>query len=173
MSPARRAGLARRLAAAHWLTKIAIVAAIDAVVVTVAMLLAIWLRYDDYTAGLRDHRAVLALAPLAVIGAFQLTGIYRIFLKVGSPQFILGRASRVFETYFRGTGKMEIVEMRDGFAELEIDRFDGGHADYCRRLEGYYHTVLRLSGAKDIQLAHPECAYRAGSLCRWTATWSR
>ena len=100
-----------------------------------------------------------------------LTGVYKIFLKVGSPQFILGRASRLFKTYFQGASEMRVVGQRRGFSQLEVDAFAGGHQDYCSRLDGYFYTVLRLSGAKDIEMEHDECAYRHGKVCCWTGSW--
>ena len=100
-----------------------------------------------------------------------LTGIYKIFLRVGSPEFILRRSSRLFETYFQGVGEMRVVDREKGHAKLEVDPFPGGHPDYCRRLDGYFETILRLSGAKEIELVHDECGYRGGKICRWTGSW--
>lgn len=81
MSPERRAGIARGLAAAAWSTKLAILITGDLVTLAIAMFLAIWLRYEDLAVGLADHKAGFALAPVAVILTFAATGIYRIVVR--------------------------------------------------------------------------------------------
>lgn len=81
MSPERRAGIARNLAGAAYRTKLAILVAGDSIVVLLAMMLAIRLRYDDLVAGLADHRSILLLAPVAIVATFAATGIYRIVVR--------------------------------------------------------------------------------------------
>lgn len=81
MSPKHRAGLARRLAAASWGTKLALLIAADAITVVLATLLAITLRYDESAEGVRDHVGVLLLAPPTVILVFLSMGIHRIVVR--------------------------------------------------------------------------------------------
>jgi len=100
-----------------------------------------------------------------------LTTVYKIFFKVGSPDFIMRKSSQVFSTYFRGVGNMGLVEQSKGFARVHIDGFQGGHADFCRRLDGYFAKVLELSGGREVQVVHSMCAYSGGSVCEWIARW--
>lgn len=116
---------------------------------------------------------------LRLIGRFAaesaVTGVYRIFLKVGSPEFILGKSSRMFGNYFQGVGAeaFRMAELRPGFGRLELARYPGGHPDFCRRLDGYFERVLELSGAKEVRIHHSRCAFvpGGGDLCEWGAKW--
>ena len=104
-----------------------------------------------------------------------LTTVYKIFFKVGSPEFIIKKATAVYATYFKGGGEIRMVEESKGFIRMQIDRYPGGHPEFCRRLDGYYEMILELSGAKNIQVVHGSCAYASnppGKACEWTAKWS-
>lgn len=103
-----------------------------------------------------------------------LTTVYKIFFKVGSPEFIIKKATAVYATYFKGGGDIRMVEETKGFIRMQIDRYPGGHPEFCRRLDGYYEMILELSGAKNIQVVHSTCAYTAagGKTCEWTAKWT-
>jgi hypothetical protein len=119
-----------------------------------------------------DRREVLRQ-----IGRFAaedaLTGVYRIFMKVGSPEFIFGRSTRMFGNYFQGVPgeALRCPELRKGYSRIEIDRYPGGHADFCRRLDGYFERLLELSGAKSVRVVHSRCAWRGEPLCEWKAHW--
>src|SRR5438067_1415160 len=47
----------------------------------------------------------------------DLTGIYRAFLRIVSPRFVLSAGSRIFSTYFR-PGSMRVLETRSGFVRV-------------------------------------------------------
>jgi len=102
-----------------------------------------------------------------------LTSVYKIFFKLGSPDYIIKKATQVYGTYFKGGGEIHIIDDSKGFVQLKIDRYPGGHSDFCRRLDGYFERTLELSGAKNTQVVHSLCAYHGGGkACEWTARWS-
>jgi len=103
-----------------------------------------------------------------------MTTVYKIFLKVGSPEFILGKSGRIVSTYLRGpVGRLELVEREKGHVRMTMERFPGGHADFCRRLDGFNTALLELSGAKEIRLVHASCCYTGGQICEWVAYWKK
>ena len=117
-------------------------------------------------------------ATLRELGRFScesaLTTVYKIFFKLGSPEYIIRKAAQVYGTYFKGGGEIHVVEEQKGSCRLQIDRYPGGHGDFCRRLDGYFEMILELSGGKSIQVVHSSCAYAssAGKTCEWVAKWS-
>jgi hypothetical protein len=102
-----------------------------------------------------------------------LTTVYKIFFKLGSPEFIIRKSAQIYGTYFKGGGMIYMSDETKGFVHLKIDRYAGGHPDFCRRLDGYFEMLLELSGAKNVQVVHSVCAYTGGGkTCEWTAKWT-
>jgi len=100
---------------------------------------------------------------------YALRGIYKIFFKVGSPEFIIARAAPVFSSYY-DTGQMKVVESVPGHAEMELIGF-GGAREFCERVHGWMERTLELSGARNVRLAHTACVHRGEAVCRFEAIW--
>ncbi len=80
----------------------------------------------------------------------QLRGVYKMFVKIRSPRFVIARISAVHETYFRG---VKIVpEVEDHRATIRYIGFRKAHSivEYCIR--GFYRKALEISGANLIEL---------------------
>ena len=97
--------------------------------------------------------------------------VYRVFFKLGSPQFIISRGSRVFSTYFR-RGRLDVVEAGPGFSNAEMREFEDGGPEYCERILGWIARTLELSGAKQSRVAHVRCVHRGDPVCRFEGTWT-
>ena len=101
---------------------------------------------------------------------YGVTTVYKIFFKVGSPEFIIGRAARVFGTYY-DTGKLTVVETRAGRAILDLEGFEGA-PQFCARIRGWMERTVELAGGKDLRSQHTRCVHRGDVLCRFEGTWS-
>jgi uncharacterized protein (TIGR02265 family) len=101
---------------------------------------------------------------------YGLTTVYRMFFRVASPEFIIGRATRVFGSYY-DTGNVVPIESGPGHAIFTLEGFEGA-AQFCARILGWMERTLELAGAKDIQIAHATCVYRGDDVCRFEGTWS-
>ncbi len=99
-----------------------------------------------------------------------ITGVYKIFFKLGSPEFIIGRAARVFSSYY-DTGELRIVESRPGRAVGELVGFEGGAPQFCERIFGWMQQTLERAGAKRLRAKHEVCVHRGGALCRFEGDW--
>jgi hypothetical protein len=96
--------------------------------------------------------------------------VYRIFIRIGSPQFVVARATRVFASYYdRGT--MTAVESRDGHAAVELRDFPDGAPEFCDRILGWMARTIELSGAKDVRSRHSLCVHRGDPVCRYEGDW--
>ncbi len=102
---------------------------------------------------------------------YALTGIYKIFLRFGSPQFIISKASSVMKTYL-STGETRTVTSEKGHAVMEIVGFGDPAPEYCERLEGWMARTLELSGASGIRIVHDTCVTRGGDRCRFEGWWT-
>jgi hypothetical protein len=79
----------------------------------------------------------------------QLKGIYKFFVKLGSPEFVVGRIGSINSSYFNG------IELEK---EISKGRFVGKYRGFEADQEffediiiGFYKKALEISGAKNIQ----------------------
>lgn len=86
-----------------------------------------------------------------VYGAdYALKGIYSFFVKVGSPETILKKASSIFQTYFKPSEiKSEILSRNS--ARLTISNFPEMHVAIEYRIMGYIHKTLEIHGCKNVK----------------------
>ena len=101
---------------------------------------------------------------------YGVTGVYKIFFKVGSPEFIVGRAARVFSGYY-DTGELKVVESRDGRAVAELSGLQGSAPQFCERIYGWMQRTLELAGARNLRSGHTSCVHRGEAVCRFEGTW--
>lgn len=91
-----------------------------------------------------DERQIVELSRRARLA--DLGTIYRFFARLASAEYALSRAARMYTTYTRNNGTLEVSARGDGFAELT---FAGVHAPspavwaYC---EGAIYAVIELTG---------------------------
>lgn len=82
-----------------------------------------------------------------------LSGFYRIFIKLGSPEFLIKRSSVVFPTYYQGAS-MEIIELEKGKSVLRITDFCGESMQEINKytIKGWMIAALNISGAKNVNI---------------------
>ncbi len=100
---------------------------------------------------------------------YSLTTIYKIFFKVGSPQFVISKAGAVFKTYYTA-GQMNATVSEKGHAVLEATGFESNPL-LCERITGWMERTLELSGAQGPRLVHTQCVCRGDALCRYEGRW--
>jgi hypothetical protein len=127
------------------------------------------LRYVRERFGEPALAAVLAALPEASC-EYGVKGVYRIFFKLGSPEFIIGRAARVFSSYY-DTGELRVVEGRAGRAVVELSKLEGSAPEFCDRIYGWMERTLELAGAKGLRSAHSRCVHRGDEVCRFEGSW--
>lgn len=78
----------------------------------------------------------------------QLKGIYKAFIKIGSPQFVIERIAAVHATYFQGVS-IEVQSSAPGKALIRYVGFEKRHRIMGFAIVGFFKTALELSRAKD------------------------
>jgi len=79
----------------------------------------------------------------------QLRGAYRIFIKLGSPGYVIKRIAAVHETYFDGIQIIPDVD-NSGQASIKYVGFKKRHAIMQYTIIGFFRKALELSGAKQV-----------------------
>lgn len=77
----------------------------------------------------------------------SLKGIYKFFIKFGTPDFIIGKASSILPTYYHPSS-MELVEKKEKQLLLRITKFDSPHQVIEFRIKGWIERALEMSGTK-------------------------
>ncbi len=99
-----------------------------------------------------------------------LRGIYKIFLKVGSPGYIIDRAARVLSNYY-DTGELVVVERDERHVAVELRGLEGSERQFCERIYGWMQRTLELTGVRNLRSAHSRCLHRGDPVCRFEGTW--
>jgi hypothetical protein len=80
-----------------------------------------------------------------------LTGVYKVFIKVASPFFIIDRAGRIFSTYYQPSS-MEVVQKGDNFVKLHITRFEEPSALIEGRIGGWIERAMEIHGVGSVSV---------------------
>ena len=78
----------------------------------------------------------------------QLQGMYKAFVKEGSPEYVIERIAAVHATYFQGVAvDVQLPESRK--ALIKYTGFEKQHRIMGFAIIGFFNKALELSGAKD------------------------
>jgi hypothetical protein len=79
----------------------------------------------------------------------QLRGIYKVFVKLGSPEFIIKRIAAVHATYFNGVPIHVEMNGAKG-ATIKYTGFEPQHRLIGYAIIGFFRKALEISGAKNV-----------------------
>lgn len=99
----------------------------------------------------------------------QLRGIYKIFVKLGSPGFVITRIAAVHATYFKG---IQIIrEIGNHRATIKYIGFQKHHDILQYTIIGFFRKALELSGAKQVVLNFSLPIAQGAAYSELTITW--
>lgn len=104
------------------------------------------------------------------LGRHDLSGIYRTFLAVTSPQFAVSKLSALGSMYFRES-TLGCEHKSPGVANVKLvgrcmPRY------MCEfGIAGWLVAVLEAAKAKQISVEHTHCVHRQERQCVWTCEW--
>ena len=79
----------------------------------------------------------------------QLRGIYKAFVKFGSPEFVIKRIAAVHATYFQGV-PIDVQLHGNSRALVKYTGFEKQHRIMGFAIIGFFKKALEISGAKDV-----------------------
>ncbi|MBW1813316.1 MAG: hypothetical protein JRJ39_06480 [Deltaproteobacteria bacterium] len=80
-----------------------------------------------------------------------LIGVYKMFVKLGSPKFIVGRAATIFSSYYKPC-RMEIAGEAEKMVVLHIKKFLELERLVELRICGWIERALEISGSKAVKV---------------------
>jgi hypothetical protein len=100
----------------------------------------------------------------------NLTTIYRLFFKVGTVHWILGRAVRLWSAHY-DSGYLEVSTKGAKQVILRIRGFATPHQAHCLSVAGWVEKSIELSGGKRTRLVESKCRTRGDELCQLDGSW--
>jgi hypothetical protein len=102
----------------------------------------------------------------------DMRSVYKqLFLKMVSPQALLGLSQRLFKSYF-DTGSMEITESRSGYVHATWTGCVGWDENLWAELAGSCETLLEMAGAKHVRLRVIKGGRTGDTSCEMDAHWA-
>jgi hypothetical protein len=107
----------------------------------------------------------------ATIARYDLSTIYKMLFKLGTPAFVIRRINVAYRTYIRG-GSMRGETPSSSSAVVTF--VDGAFPIYlCRYgVAGWLTAAIELSGGHEVRVEETACRHSGSEHCRWEASWS-
>ena len=132
---------------------------------------------DDLCESIHPQYGKGDLALVKDLGRFaarsNLPTLYRLFYVLGSPEFILGRSSRLWDVHY-DSGRLEAsFAIKDGRrgGTLRIVDFATPHRVHCLSVLGWAEQSVELSGGKGVEGSEVACRAKGGERCELLITW--
>ncbi|MBI2893331.1 MAG: hypothetical protein HYY06_07240, partial [Deltaproteobacteria bacterium] len=100
----------------------------------------------------------------------NLPTIYRVFLRFGSPMFLLQKASRLWQVNYDSGALVATREGKQG-ARLRIEAFDRPHRAHCLSVLGWSSRAVELTGFKVVSAREEKCRTRGDEACELVLDW--
>jgi hypothetical protein len=101
---------------------------------------------------------------------YSLKGIYKIFVKLGSPEFMLRRAGAILPLYYTPS-EMKVVECRKGQGIMQITKFQEMDQVLEIRIVGWMERAIEISGGKQANIKITKSLTTGDPLSEFLATW--
>ncbi len=101
----------------------------------------------------------------------DMTGIYRMFLRVASPRIVARRTSEIYRMYARECGTMDVRVDEPGRLEILVQDRPFASPAFYHYLRGSVFGVIELTGVKRLSVTIVEGGGDS-SRCQLRVTWS-
>jgi hypothetical protein len=101
---------------------------------------------------------------------YGLKGIYKMFVKLSSPEFLIKKASVILPTYYRPS-TMKVVENRRGFAIVHVTEFADIEKVIEYRMGGWMERALEICGCKKVKMEITKSITKKDPYTEFQATW--
>jgi hypothetical protein len=99
-----------------------------------------------------------------------LTGIYKFFVMAATPSFIIGRASKIFSTYYRPS-EIKVVSNGEKSVKLHITSFGVPDKLIEDRIGGWMERGLEISGCKNVKVEIPKSLANGDEVTEYLLHW--
>ncbi len=100
-----------------------------------------------------------------------LRGIYKLFVKLGSPQFILGKAGTILPTYYKPSS-MKGEEAEKNKFVVYITEFEEYSEVIEHRIAGWMEAALEICGCKKVEIKVAKSLLNRDAHTRYEIEWA-
>lgn len=100
----------------------------------------------------------------------NLRTVYRLFYKVGTVRWILGRAARLWGAHY-DSGELRVISDVPCESTLEILGFATPHRVHCLSVAGWCERSVEISGGNQVRLEELECRAEGDDRCLLRVHW--
>jgi hypothetical protein len=99
-----------------------------------------------------------------------LTGVYKFFIQLGSPKYIMERAGRVFTTYFQPSEIVVLNASKNGLV-LHITKFPEPEEIVEHNIAGWMERALEKSGCKSVKVEITKSLTKHQNITEFIISW--
>lgn len=100
-----------------------------------------------------------------------LKGIYRIFVAIGTPYYIIKKAAIILPTFYKPS-TIEVADIGDKAVTLHITEFPEPHPVLDARIGGWIECALEICGCKDVVVTMPKLMSKGDPYSVYQMSWS-
>ena len=100
-----------------------------------------------------------------------LTGIYKLYVRLGSPGHLISRAGRIMAAYY-DDAEINIVASEKNRIVLHIVRFDEADEAIEYNMAGWIQRALEISGCKSVEIELTSSLARKDPVSEFIITWN-
>ena len=82
----------------------------------------------------------------------DMSTIYRFFLRIASPAYVLERATKIWDTYSREAGTLRVVKQRAKEVDIRVDNIFPRRPAFWPYLRGNIYGVLELTNVGELDV---------------------
>ncbi len=99
-----------------------------------------------------------------------LTGIYKVFVLISTPAFMMARARKIMESFY-DQAVIEVVDNRSKGITLHITEFPGANEIIDHRIAGWMDRALSICGCKELQTKITKSIAKGDELTEFVIDW--
>jgi hypothetical protein len=100
-----------------------------------------------------------------------LNGVYKVFVKLATPQFIIGRAGKILPSYY-DPAELAVQETGPKHVVLNITRLPVNDHVLEARIFGWIQKALEVTGCQNVQINPVKSMAKGDSITQLMITWN-
>ncbi len=100
----------------------------------------------------------------------SLAGMYKLFARMGSVEFIINRGTKILPTYYRPCS-LEIGTYDDNFCEVTVTEFPDMHEALEMRIMGWMEKALEIHGCSGVTIDMAASLARGDDVSTFSIRW--
>ena len=101
---------------------------------------------------------------------YGLKGIYKMFVKLSSPEFLIKKASVILPTYYRPSA-MKVIENTKGYAMVRVTEFLEMEKVIEHRMGGWMERALEICGCQEVKMEITKSITTGDPYTEFQSTW--